>query len=127
MVAPFKLPIDPDENGCWIWPGVRDQWGYGKSNSTSSHRAVWRKLVGPIPEGMELDHLCRVPACVNPEHLEPVTGEENRRRKYASITHCKSGHAYDEANTYIRPGGQRDCRACIRARSAAYAARRRAA
>ena len=86
---------------------------------------------GPIPEGLELDHLCRVPACVNPLHLEAVTHAENMARgirfdvgaAQRAVTHCPKGHPYSEANTY-RYAGERACRACVRDRKReAYRAR----
>lgn len=117
--------------GCLLWTGSRNG-GYGKvthsGRTWQAHRFVWTHRVGEIPAGLELDHLCRTPLCVNPDHLEPVTASENHRRQYAAITACVNGHPYDSANTYIRPGsGQRDCRMCIRDRVRAYRARRAAA
>jgi hypothetical protein len=85
------------------------------------HRVAYELLVGPIPEGLELDHLCRNTRCVNPEHLEPVTGRENLMRavsswaaKNAAKTHCPQGHPYDEENTKVKRDGGRACRACGR-------------
>jgi hypothetical protein len=73
-----------DENGCWIWQLQRSPNGYGRTQRngkvTTAHRASYERLVGPIPEGLHLDHLCRVRLCVNPAHLEPVTPLENNRR-----------------------------------------------
>jgi len=104
---------------CWLWTGP--VWkGYGKSSGTTAHRHVWLALGRTIPAGLELDHLCRKPLCVNPDHLEPVTRAENIRRRYALYTRCKSGHRFTPANTYIKPNGHRDCRKCIRARVAKY-------
>jgi len=110
---------------CWRWQGLMRPDGYGKHAGRQAHRVVYENLVGPIPEGLELDHLCRNKSCVNPDHLEPVTREENARRRWATYTHCKNGHAYTAANTYIMPSGFRDCRTCIRDRVAKYRARRR--
>jgi hypothetical protein len=113
---------------CWIWRGGRKPKGYGNfwvdsQHSVAAHRFAYELLVGPIPPGLHLDHLCRVPWCVNPEHLEPVTVRENLLRGLtipaanAGKTHCPQGHPYDDANTY-RWGGSRHCRACVAARSA---------
>lgn len=83
-------------------------------------------MVGPIPEGMYLDHLCSVKRCVNPAHLEPVTSKENARRYFNSLSTCVNGHPWTDENTYRRPTGRRDCRACVRRRSAEYAERKKA-
>lgn len=105
---------------CWVWTGKLDAGGYGNFrlsgySETRSHRFAYELLVGPIPDGLTLDHLCRNPACCNPAHLEPVTLGENARRAKLAITHCPAGHPYDEANTYFR-GSYRECRACDRER-----------
>lgn len=109
-------------DGCWIWVGaVNSGNGYGRINRTYAHRYAYELLVGPIPEGLQLDHLCRVPLCVYPAHLEPVTPRENIRRGIKGVltTHCPQGHPYDEENTGKvkgRPAG-RWCKACNRERS----------
>jgi hypothetical protein len=122
----IRFVIEPD--GCWSWQGHCDPLGYGRWAGKLAHRLIWESLNGPIPEGLELDHLCRNRRCVNPAHLEPVTHAENMRRSApATKTHCINGHPYDEANTYIRPTGQRDCRLCTAARQRAYQARGKAA
>lgn len=114
----------PDE-GCWEWEGPRDRHGYGRHGSRGlAHRIVYVALVGPVPEGLELDHLCRNPTCVRPDHLEPVTHAENVRRgrvgevnraRLLGRTHCKNGHEFTKDNTYVYPNGERECRECARA------------
>lgn len=115
-----------DANGCWLWAGGMDaRDAYGKYEGRQAHRVVYERLVGPIPDGLELDHLCRVPRCVNPVHLDPVTTAENMRRRYEVYVECVNGHAYTPENTYTRPSGHRDCRTCIRERVRAYTARKK--
>jgi hypothetical protein len=103
---------------CIEWTGSIDRWGYGKiwyqNKRTVAHRAAYLEEVGPIPKGLELDHLCRNRACVNTAHLEPVTHVENMRRSAESRTHCKRGHEYTEENTYRWSPTKRQCRACVR-------------
>ncbi len=124
--------ISENEEGCWLWRGSIDAEGYGRiGRNQSAHRVAYELLVGPIPQGLTIDHLCRVRHCVNPAHLEPVTMAENLRRgmsfsaQNAVKTHCNRGHPYDEINTY-RHGHSRFCRACGRHRTAAYKARKTA-
>ena len=103
--------------GCWLWHGELDRDGYGRmaNGRTRAHHAVWRELVGPIPEGHELDHLCRRRSCVRPEHLEPVTRRDNELRKRwrhrVRRPTCRRGHDM-KANAAITPEGGRVCRIC---------------
>lgn len=107
---------------CWIWQGAKDTHGYGSLNfgkkTQIAHRVVYEALSGKIPKGMSLDHLCRNPICVNPDHLEPVTHKENVLRGVgptainAQKTHCKRGHEFTKDNTRITVVGGRLCRAC---------------
>jgi hypothetical protein len=120
------------DNGCWQWIGGKDKRGYGRfalANAIphqikliSPHVYAYTRYVGPIPNGLELDHLCRFTSCVNPLHLEPVTHQINMLRgtgpvaQAAKKTHCLNGHLLDEENTYIAKTGARYCRACKKLR-----------
>ena len=118
------------EGGCWEWQGHLDPKGYARVTITTdegtyragilAHRLAFETFVGPIPDGLVLDHLCRNRSCINPEHLEPVTQQENIRRSpvapqavNARKTHCKHGHEFTPENTrhYIKNG--RPARRCI--------------
>lgn len=134
----FWNKVQPEPTtGCWLWSGYIDRGGYGRyalgeRNQTGAHRLTYEFLVGPIPKRLAIDHLCRTPACCNPEHLEPVTNKVNvlRSEGLAAInsrkTHCVKGHPFSEANTG-RGNGKRWCRACKRRRGAEYKARKAAA
>lgn len=107
---------------CWVWRAATNELGYGKvwfeRGTRAAHRVVYALTLGPVPEGLTLDHLCRVPQCVNPEHLEPVPGPENTRRgrKGVLYTHCAHGHEMTPQNTYTPAGSTRRwCRTCKRA------------
>ncbi len=110
-----------DDNGCWIWTSViHKQTGYARfkfnGKMEPAHRVSYWLFVGEIPEGLDIDHLCRVRHCVNYNHLEPVTRQENLRRgeNYRrNKTHCPSGHEYSTENTYIYQN-RRYCRECGR-------------
>ncbi len=89
----LKTPYIEDSSGCWIWQGARNPQGYGnryckrRKRAFGAHRVYWEEAHGPVPEGYELDHLCRVPLCVNPDHLEPVSHATNiQRGKTAKLT-----------------------------------------
>jgi hypothetical protein len=123
---------------CWLWRGTTGQDGYGRivvdRRLRGAHRISYEVLVGPVPEGLHLDHLCRVRNCVNPEHLEPVTCRENllrgetRAAANAAKTHCPKGHPYNEENTMFDVKRKlRSCRECSRRRAREWKARRRAA
>lgn len=131
----------PDLGPCWFWTAYRDLNGYGRfskrrGNMSMAHRVSYELVVGGIPIGLELDHLCVVRHCVNPGHLEPVEHAENSRRsslgevtraRLAAQTHCLNGHEFDEANTHIQRSGARRCRPCSAARARARRARLKAA
>lgn len=131
LPARIAAKIVIDENGCWIWTGASADGGYGSlwfgGRTRRVHRVVYELLVGPIPEGLDLDHVrargCQSRACANPAHLEPVTEQENTLRgdsipaRNAAKTHCDRGHLLDETNTYVKRDGRRNCRACERSRS----------
>lgn len=111
---------------CLIWTGSTNQQGYGVlsvgKRRVRAHQLAYLTWVGPIPEGLELDHLCRTRRCIDPRHLEPVTHWTNLMRGQspsalnARKTHCPQGHPYDELNTYLTKQNVRQCRACHRAR-----------
>lgn len=118
----------PDADGCWLWTGSLRSDGYGQYGGRGgAHREAYRHLIGQIPTGLQLDHLCRVILCVNPSHLEPVTRAENMRRSAALRTHCPHGHEWTEQNTaYQAATGARRCRACTVVLQRQKRARRRA-
>lgn len=119
----FWAKVDKTDN-CWLWTATVNANGYGQawfeSRLQLAHRVAYQLVVGPIPDGLSLDHLCRTPGCVNPAHLEPVTHRENCLRgvspaaRQAQQTHCKRGHEFDDENTYVDPSGGRRCRQCRR-------------
>lgn len=127
-----KLYVE-NEDGCWIWAGPVDRRdGYGRFSSKAAHRISYERLIGEIPAGMVIDHICRRRACVNPKHMRVVTNAENIlcgegiTARHARATECGRGHPFDEENTYYRPDGLRMCRACQLERGRAYRSRKRA-
>jgi hypothetical protein len=114
----------PNTDGCWLWTAAKRAGGYGvvqhQWERRVAHRASYEELVGPIPDGHQLDHICRVRNCVNPAHLEPVTHKENVQRGNAGLhkknqTECKRGHPFSDENVYVSHG-VRKCRICSLAR-----------
>lgn len=125
----FENKYVPEPNtGCWLWLSTINSSGYGEFWANGSwredgtrippvraHRFSYEFFRGPIPEGLQIDHRCRTRSCVNPDHLEPVTNQENVRRGWASgertVTHCKRGHELSGDNLYLAEG-RRHCRTC---------------
>lgn len=127
LLGPAPLPnyiadrIDIAESGCWTYRGHIQRLGYARAfirkprKFWQAHRLVYTYLVGPIPEGLELDHLCRNRACCNPRHVEPVTHTENvRRGNRKNHGFCQKGHELTEQNTYWNPSGFVVCQICRR-------------
>lgn len=111
-------------DACWPWIAAVDSCGYGRvkvaQRDLKAHRVAYEFAVGPIPDGLTIDHLCRNKPCVNPAHLEPVTWRENLHRagRMGDETHCLNGHEFTPENTRIRHGRDgrtsRRCRVCTR-------------
>lgn len=121
---------------CWVWLASRTSTGYGQffveKGPRKAHRVAYELTKGQIPDGLHIDHLCRTPLCVNPDHLELVTLAENNRRAapfraYRLKTHCRSGHEFTAANVYWDPTrNYRRCRTCERVNRLASYHRRKA-
>jgi hypothetical protein len=134
----FEAKVQKDDFGCWIWTASRLRNGYGRfapvrTKAEYAHRVAYELYVGPIPLGLEVDHVCHNAAadcsggftclhraCVRPDHLRAVTHRENSISGksivavLAAMTHCAKGHPFDESNTYVAPSGYRRCRTCAR-------------
>ncbi len=119
-----RITVDPNTD-CWLWLNGVNRDGYGciriDGKSQSTHRVVFQRLVGLIPTGFQLDHLCRVRSCCNPKHLEIVTSRVNTLRGNTIAANnskkdfCSNGHVFDLKNTYYRPDrNSRECRICRR-------------
>lgn len=130
-VLALTAALSASGSTCWPWHRYTDADGYGMVTwdgaKKAAHVVIWSMLHGDLPSGIELDHLCRNPGCVNPSHLEPVTKAENIRRGLARwaqqerrqhrVTACTRGHAYTPENTYENPRtGKRACQTCRRER-----------
>jgi hypothetical protein len=116
-----------DDNGCHVWQGACNKRGYGqikiKGKQVGVHIVAYEFHVGPVPDGLTIDHTCENHPCINPEHLEPVTMRVNILRASTTLaginarkTHCPHGHRYSPKNTYVSKDGRRYCRQCQRVR-----------
>lgn len=134
----FWEKVMPEPNsGCWLWVGALSK-GYGSisvsGRNQGAHRVSYEMLRARIPDGFDIDHLCRNPSCVNPDHLEPVTRAVNVQRgmvpivnaaRPASPHHCPQGHEYTHVNTKITKAGSRKCRRCSNAHTMKWRAKNR--
>lgn len=133
----FRDKIVIDDNCCWLWTAAKKPEGYGvfttragKVKKTwNAHIFSYEHIVGLVPRGLQLDHLCRIRHCVNPSHLEPVSARTNLLRgngptaHKAAQTHCIHGHIFDTENTYTNRNGTRRCKKC--SNKSSYASHKR--
>jgi hypothetical protein len=117
----WKYVMPEPNSGCWLWLGKHNKindYGFFYFNGRfhTAQRAAWILLRGPIPDGMQIDHLCRNPACVNPDHLEPVTKEVNLSRRVLEQTFCKNGHPLTDDNLMIEEVKGKRVRRCKKCR-----------
>ena len=137
VLRDYKDRIQVRDGSCWQWVGGCNEDGYGvlrlHNKGHMAHRFVYEKLVATVPKSLVMDHLCRNRACVNPEHMEPVTQRTNLLRgegfaaKRAAQTHCIHGHEFIPENTYVRKGRLRQCKECAKRIERARAAKKRTA
>jgi HNH endonuclease len=124
----FWAKVEKTET-CWLWTASKFSNGYGQfqtpAKNNLAHRLSYELTVGPVPDGLQLDHLCRNVACVRPDHLEPVTCQVNITRGLVPIvsgehnrvkTHCPDGHPYSGDNLHVNAAGSRVCLTCLRAK-----------
>lgn len=121
------------DEGCWPWHGPVGGSGYGtmrfERKKHQAHRLIYELLIGPIPDGLDIDHLCSNKLCVNPDHLEPVTRSVNIQRaidreERPRKTACPQGHPFDESNTIVLAPSGRRCRLCRQSQQAKYRERK---
>lgn len=117
-LAPAVNYLADPEVGCWLWTRPANSWGYGQTTvrgkAKAIHRVFYELLIGPIPEGMVLDHICRQRLCVNPMHLQPITHGENVALGRLRKTECPHGHPLEGDNLRITKAGHRACVTCSR-------------
>lgn len=134
----WKMAIPEPNSGCLLWMGSIIDTGYGRFRRRPAHAVAYELAIGPLPEGMEPDHLCRVRCCIEPTHLEAVTHKVNLQRSPAGIlarvgrlnlakTHCPQGHPYAGDNLFIHKRGARSCRTCMRDSTRRQRSKRKAA
>lgn len=103
------------QNACWLWTGKLNSYGYGRYGIKFAHRLSYEIHKGPIPPGMQVDHLCFNPSCVRPDHLRLVDPDTNNRRKLKALaTECQRGHPFTPENTGRQHGNRRLCLTCDR-------------